>query len=249
MCVNLATIYSGRGEKARAESILRRVLKVDPNYLLARNNLANLLSQRGEKAEAQELLDSASKATPAQRMSPRAWTIRLNLAAMARARNDDEGALAIVDEASRDYPGTWGVVRYKAELIRAMCGPEAALPIMEEFTRNHWWHCEAFIALGRLLWESGDAELAEKAFRHASWLDVHDAESLSSLAILKMQQNLFEAAFETQRRAVSRQPDEIRPRLLLSEILQKMGRTAEARAAIARVSEMKASADRSAALN
>jgi len=196
------------------------------------------------------LLDSASKATLAQRVSsPRAWTIRLNLAAMARARNDNEGALAIVDEASRDYPGIWGVARYKAELVRGMCGPEAALPIMEEFTRNRWWHCEAFIALGRLLWESGDAALAEKAFRHASWLDVHDAESLSCLAILRMQQNRLEDAFQTQCRAVSRQPDEIRPYLLLSDILQKMGRTAEARAAIARVSEMKASADASTAMN
>jgi protein O-mannosyl-transferase len=241
VCVNLATIYSGRGEKARAESILRKVLKVDPNHLLARNNLANLLSQRGEKAEAQELLDSASKATLGQRVSsPRAWTIRLNLAAMAHARNDDQGALAIVDEASRDYPGIWGVACYKAELVRAMCGPEAALPIMEEFTRNRWWHCEAFIALGKLSWESGDAALAEKAFRHASWLDVHDTESLSSLAILRMQQNRLEDAFETQRRAVSRQPDEIRPYLLLSDILQRMGRTAEARAATAQVDRLKA---------
>jgi protein O-mannosyl-transferase len=241
VCVNLATIYSGRGEKARAESILRTVLKVDPNYLLARNNLANLLSQRGEKGEAQELLDSASKATLAQRASsPRTWTMRLNLAAMARARNDDEGALAIVDETSRDYPGIWGVARYKSELIRTMCGPEAALPIIEEFTRDRWWHCEAFIALGRLFWESGDAALAEKAFRHASWLDMHDAESLSSLAILKMQQNRLEDAFEIQRRAVSRQPDEMRAYLLLSDILQKMGRTAEAQAAIAQVGRLKA---------
>ena len=217
------------------------MLKVDPNYLLARNNLASLLSQRGQEAEAKELLNSASKATLAQRVSsPRTWTIRLNLAAMARARNDDQGALAIVDEASRDYPGIWGVARYKAELIRTMCGPESALPIMEEFTRNRWWHCEAFIALGRLFWESGDAALAEKAFRHASWLDVHDAESLSSLAILKMQQNRLEDAFETQRRAVSRQPDEIRPYLLLSDILQKMGRSAEARAATAQVDRLKA---------
>jgi Flp pilus assembly protein TadD len=209
--------------------------------MLARNNLANLLSQRGEKAEAQELLDSASKASLAQRVSsPRAWTIRLNLAAMARARNDDQGALAIVDEASRDYPGIWGVARYKAELVRAMCGPESALPIMEEFTRNRWWHCEAFIAMGRLLWESGDTALAEKAFRHASWLDVHDAESLSCLAILRMQQNRLEDAFQTQSRAVSRQPDEIRPYLLLSDILQKMGRTAEARAATAQVDRLKA---------
>ena len=250
VCVNLATIYSGRGEKARAESILRTVLKVDPNYLLARNNLSSLLSQRGEKAEAEKLLNSTSKPTLEQRVSsPRAWTTRLNLAALARARNDDEGALAIVDEASRDYPGIWGVVRCKAELIRTMRGPEAALPIMEEFTRNRWWHCEAFIALGRLFCEMGDVAHAEDAWRHASWLDVHDVEAFNLMAQMDVRLGRFGDAIKVQRRALSRQPGQPRQYLILSDILEKMGRPDEARAALAQVSEMKAIADASAAIN
>ena len=120
---------------------------------------------------------------------------------------------------------------------------------MEEFTQDHSWHCEAFIALGRLFWENGDVARAEKAFRHASWLDVHDAEALSALALLRVQQNRLEDAFETQRRAVSRQPDEIRPYLLLSDILQKMGRTAEARAATAQVDHLKALAQSQSTAN
>jgi protein O-mannosyl-transferase len=241
MCVNLATIYSKRGEKARAESILRKVLRVDPSYLVARNNLAALLSQRGQKAEAEELFNSVSRPTLAEQATyPRTWTARLNLAGMAHARNDNQGALAIVDKARHEYPGTWALVSFEAELLRTTRGAEAALPIMEEFTQDHWWHCEAFIALGRLLWENGDVARAENAFRHASWLDVHDAEALSALALLRVQQNRLEDAFETQRRAVSRQPDEIRLYLVLSDILQKMGRTAEARAATAQVDHLRA---------
>ena len=157
MCVNLATIYSKRGEKAKAERMLRKVLQVDPSYLVARNNLAALLSERGEKAEAEELFNSASRPTSAERATyPRTWTARLNLAGMAHARNDDQGALAIIDKAWCDYPGTWEIARYKAELLRTTRGAEAALPIMEEFTQDHSWHCEAFIALGRLFWENGD---------------------------------------------------------------------------------------------
>jgi Flp pilus assembly protein TadD len=250
VCVNLATIYSGRGEKARAESILRKVLKVDPDHLLARNNLANLLSQRGEKAEAEKLLSLASKATLAQRVSsPRSWTTRLNLAALARARNDDQGALAIVDQTLRDYPGIWGVTRYKAEMIRTMCGPEAALPIIEEFTRNRWWHCEAFIAKGRLFCEMGDVARAEDAWRHASWLDVHDVEAFNLMAQMDVRLGRFGDAIKVQRRALSRQPGQPRQYLILSDILEKMGRPDEARAALAQVSEMKAIADASTGID
>jgi Flp pilus assembly protein TadD len=241
MCVNLAAIYSKRGENAKAERLLRKVLEVDPSYLVARNNLAAILSERGDKAEAEKLFNSASKPTSAERATyPRTWTARLNLAGMAHGRHDDEQTLAIINQASVDYPGIWEVARFKAELIRTTRGAEAALPILKEFTQAHSWHCESFIALGRLFWESGNTAGAEKAFRHASWLDVHDAEALGALALLQVQQSRFEDALHTQSRAVSRQPDEIRPYLLLSDILQKMGRTAEARDATAQADRLKA---------
>ena len=250
MCVNLAAIYSKRGETAKAESLLRKVLQADPTYLVARNNLAAILSGTGKRAEAEQIFDSASKTTREERATyPRSWAAALNLAHLAHARQDDQSALAIIDKARHDFPGTWNLVSYQAELLRRTQGPEAALPIVEEFVKDHSWHCEAFIALGRLYWENGDAVGAEKALRHASRLDVHDAEALSALALLRVQQNRLEDAFQMQRRAVARQPDEIRPYLLLTDILQKMA-AREAQAAIVRVSKMKGEfADASAAIN
>ena len=85
-----------------------------------------------------------------------------------------------------------------------------------------------------------DAEGAETALRHASWLDVHDAESLNLIAAMKVRQNRLDAACEIQRRAVARQPDQPRQYILLSDILERMGRSDEARAAQARVSELSA---------
>jgi Flp pilus assembly protein TadD len=241
MCVNLAAIYSKRGETAKAENLLRKVLRADPTYLVARNNLASILSVRGETAEAEQMFDSASKTTQEERATyPRTWAATLNLAHLAHARQDDQSALAIIDKARHDYPGIWNLVSFQAELLRRTRGAEAALPIVDEFVKSHSWHCEASIALGRLSWETGDLAGAEKAFRHASWLDVYDAEALSALALLRVQQNRLEDAFQTQRRAVSRQPDQARPHLLLSDILEKMGRPAEAKAAIARVNHLQA---------
>lgn len=250
MCVNLATIYSQRGETAKAENLLRKVLGADPTYLVARNNLAAILSVRGQRAEAEQMFDSASKTTQEERATyPRTWAAALNLAHLAHTRNDDQSALAIIEKARRDHPGTWKLVSFQAELLRRTRGAQAALPIIEEFAKNHSWHCEAAIALGRLSWETGDVAGAEKAFRHASWLDVYDAEALSALALLRVQQNRLEDAFQTQRRAVSRQPDQARPYLLLSDILEKMGRPAEARAAIAQVNRLQALAQSQPAVN
>ena len=96
------------------------------------------------------------------------------------------------------------------------------------------------MALGRLRAELGDAEQAEAALRHASWLDIHDAESLNLIAAMKMRQNRLDAACETQRRAVARQPDQPRQYLLLSDILEKMGRHDEAQAALAQVQVLQA---------
>jgi Flp pilus assembly protein TadD len=50
----------------------------------------------------------------------------------------------------------------------------------------------------------------------------------------------LDAACETQRRAVARQPDQPRQYLLLSDVLEKMGRHDEARAALAQVSQLSA---------
>jgi predicted Zn-dependent protease len=154
---------------------------------------------------------------------------------MRYKEHDLEGALAVTTKALANYPGTWELVSYKAELTRRLRGPGAALPLMREFADRHWWHAGAFLALGRLWAEQGDPEKAEAALRHASWLDIHDAESLNLIVEMKVRQNRLDAACQMQRRAVARQPDQPRQYLLLSDILEKMGRHGEAQAALAQV--------------
>lgn len=250
MAVNLATIYSQRGENARAESILRKVLHVDPSYLAARNNLGSVLSGQGKAAEAEKMYDSASTPTAEERENyPRTWSAALNLAHAAHNRNDDHSALAIIDKARRDYPGTWKLVSFQAELLRRTQGAAAAFPLVQKFAKDNWWHCEASIALGRLFCEMGDVAHAEDAWRHASRLDVHDVEAFNLMAQMDARLGRFGDAIKVQRRALSRQPGQPRQYLILSDILEKMGRPDEARVALAQVSEMKAIADASAAIN
>ena len=241
VAMNLGHVYSSNGEYAKAEALFRRVLEISPDYTMARSNLGEALFRQGKTKEAEAVFAVASKSAEQTRKdSPRTWVATLNLAHMRHNEHDDEAALAILTKARADYPGIWEVLSFEAELEREVHGPGAALPLIREFADAHWWHAGAFMALGHLRAEQNDAEGAEIALRHASWLDVHDAESLNLIAAMKVRQNRLDAACEIQRRAVARQPDQPRQYILLSDILERMGRSDEARAAQARVSELSA---------
>jgi tetratricopeptide (TPR) repeat protein len=238
---NLAQVYSNQGQYAKAETVYRKVLEMSPDYPIARNNLAEALARQGKRKEAEEILASTTKAAEQTRKEyPRTWIAVLNLALYRHIAKDDAAALVITEKARRDYPGIWEVIRLESELLRETQGPDAALQIVENFAHDNWWHYGAALALGRLYAEKGDALRAEAALRHASWLDLHDADALRDIALMRLRQNRLDDAFRTQQRAIARQPDEPRQYILLSEILKKMGRDEKARAALAEVSRLRA---------
>jgi tetratricopeptide (TPR) repeat protein len=211
-------------------------LKISPDYPIARTNLGDALFHQGKTEEANAVFAAANKlAEKARDDYPRTWVAALNVAHMLNNRHDQAAALAVLAKARVDYPGTWELVSLEAEILRQSRGPASALPVVREFAEAQWWHAAAYLALGRLEYEAGKVTEAEAALRHASWLDFHDAESLNLIALMKVGQNRLEAAYEIQQRAVARQPDQPRQYLLLSDILEKMGRGTEARAALAQV--------------
>ena len=248
--VNLAQVYARRGDYAAAEKILRRVLQTNPDYPSARINLGNILLHEGKVVEAETFFRSLVNADA--RISkdyPRTWIAAVNLACVRHKVGDDDGAFAVLDTARGAHPGVWELISYEAELRRETIGAQAALPLVETFAREHWWHYGAAVALGRLYAETDDISRADVALSHASWLDVHDAEALHLIALIKVRQNHLEEAFCAQRRAISRQPDQPSQYILLSNILEKMGRTDEARAALAQVSRLRALVNNQTVIN
>jgi tetratricopeptide (TPR) repeat protein len=248
--VNLAQVYARRGEYAAAEKILRRVVQGTPDYPTARINLGNVLLHEGKAAEAETFFRSLVNADA--RISkdyPRTWIAAVNLACVRHKAGDDNGAFSVLDSARTAHPGVWELISYEAELRRETIGAQAALPLVETFARDHWWHYGAAVALGRLYAETGDISRADASLSHASWLDVHDAEALHLIALIKLRQNHLEEAFRAQRRAISRQPDQPSQYILLSNILERMGRNDEARAALAQVSRLRALASNQTIVN
>jgi cytochrome c-type biogenesis protein CcmH/NrfG len=90
--------------------------------------------------------------------------------------------------------------------------------------------------------QNGEIAKAEAALRDASRLDVHEVEALNLLADLRVHENRLADACAAQRTAIAHQPNLPREYVYLSRILEKMGRTAEAKEAIAKVTQLETSA-------
>ena len=248
--VNLGQIYASAGDYARAEKIFRKILTIEPDYTIARNNLADALAHLGHEREAEQVLAEATAGAHQSRKDyPRTWIAAANFARMLDSRKDVDGALNVLQSARRDYPDTWDLLSYESELLRRKGRLDEASTVIGGYAENHWWHYPSWMAAGRILAEKGDVVAADAALRHASWLDVRATEPLNLIAVIRIGQNRLEDAARVQRRAVARQPEQPRQYVLLSNILDKMGRTDEAHAALAQISRLRALADSAKTVN
>jgi Flp pilus assembly protein TadD len=236
----LGQVYSNRGDYVESEKILRKALEMCPEYPIARNNLAHTLSHLGKEKEAEALFAESAKAAAQTRKDyPRTWVAALNFAHARYGDKDPVGAIAILDKARPEYPETWELVGAESEMLREQDEFDRALEIVRPFAQTHRWHYSAWMTMGRILAQKGEVESSIAALRHASWLDIHETAALNLMAFVKMGQNRLGEACQVQRQAIARQPDQPKQYLLLSTILDKMGRNAEARAALAEVSRLR----------
>jgi len=236
----LGQAYAKRGDYVAAERLLRQAVQRSPDYPMARNNLADALVHQGKDKEAQALFaHSTDSAVKDRRDYSQTWVAALNLSHLLHKHQDDPGAIAVLEKARQSYPGTWELISTETEILRETGQTDGALHLIQDFAQKNWWHYPAWSGYGRLLAQKGDAEAAAVVLRHASWLDVHETTALNLMALIRMRQNRLDEALRTQKHAVVRQPDEPRQYLLLSEILDKMGRSEEARAALAQVSRLR----------
>jgi tetratricopeptide (TPR) repeat protein len=241
MALNLAQIYAERKDYAKAEPLLRKVVEMNPDYPMAQNALGHLLLSQGKHEEAEKFFSVATRLTEnAQSDQPRTAIAALNTAFMHYNDHDSTAALAVLEKARADFPGTWSLIKLESEVLQAAQRNDEALALVLKFSRANWWHSSAAIALGRIYLDENRFAEAGAALHHASRLDVHDAESLNLIALMDVRQNRLQDAYQIQSRAISRQPDQPRQYLLLADILEKMGRAEEARAALAQVTRLQA---------
>jgi tetratricopeptide (TPR) repeat protein len=229
----LAGLYGARGEWAKQENVLRKMMARFPDYAPARIQLGVCLAKQGRAQEAEGLLQiAAPAAAEAARRFPRTWPAALNLAKLRAEAGDAAGALAILGEAREHFPEVWEVVRYRSDLVAAADGPRAARPEVERFAGEHWWHLDAWLTLGRLRFATGDLEGAIVALDAASRLDLYDGRPLAGVAEVELSRHHNDAAIEAQCAAIAREPERPARYLELGAILGQLGRSAEANAAV-----------------
>ena len=237
----LASLYGERGDFAKQEAILRKMLARFPEYAPARINLGICLSKQGRAAEAETFLrvEKADADTTARRY-PRTWPAALHLARLRHEAQHDDEALAVLAEARTRFPETWELVKYEGEIRQA-----TELPSVADYAAAHWWHLDSWVTLGHLRYSAGEPDAAIAALRAASRLDIYAAAPLTDIVRIELERGRPEAALAQQREAMRREPDQPSHYLMLGSIFEKLGRPAEAAAALQKAAALAAEARRS----
>jgi tetratricopeptide (TPR) repeat protein len=241
----LAGIYGQRGELQKQEQILRKMIGQFPDYAPVRTNLGICLSRQGKKAEAEALLGAShQEADQVARQYPRTWAAALQLAQLRRDAGHPDESLAILREARGRFPETWELIKAEAEMLRETAGPAAAIPQVEAFASKYWWHYDAHVTLGALCFAAGQPDLAIRALRAASRLDIYDGRALAGVAEIENFLGHADVALEVQLQAMDRDPGQPKHYAELAAILEKLGRKAEAAAALRKAQLLAAEARR-----
>ena len=241
----LAALYGGHGDFVKQEAAWRKMIVRFPDYAPARINLGICLSKQGRAAEAEPLLRvEKADADEVSRRYPRTWPAALNLALLRHEAQRDDEAFAVLAEARVRFPETWELVKYESELRKTQAGVAAALPAVADFAAAHWWHRDAWVTLGRLRYSAGEPDAAIAALRAASRLDIYYAAPLTDIARIELERNRPEAALAQQSEAMRREPGQPSHYLMLGSILEKLGRQAEAEAALRKAQALAAGARR-----
>jgi tetratricopeptide (TPR) repeat protein len=246
----LASLYGERGELKKEEAILRRMIERFPEFSPAQINLGICLSRQGRTAEAEPLLRASNaESGEVSRRYARTWPVALNLANLRRKAKRPDEALAILEEAERRFPEVWPLVKYDSEIRRETQGQPAAIPAVERFAAAHWWHLDSWMTLGGLRFANGEMDSAITALQHASELDIYDGKPLTGIAEIELKRDHPQAALDAEVEALARSPGEPREYVVLAAVLEKLGKKAEANAALRRAQELANEARRSATVD
>lgn len=245
--LNLALVYSGRGELAKAEKMLRDIVRIFPDYAPARINLGINLQQQHKDGEAEKYL-RYDKAT-ADRMArefAHTWSAQLNLAQLRYAEKQPQEALRILGEGIAKFPDNWDLRQRQAQFLLEQNGASAAIPGVEQFANAKWWHYQSHLLLGRLRALNNEQEAAVAALQQAARLDIHAGEPFSIMAHLYYDRKKPEEARVTQMKAIRRDPNQPSQYLFLADILEQLNRKPEADAAVRKAESLRDEATRGA---
>ncbi|MCJ7752490.1 MAG: tetratricopeptide repeat protein, partial [Armatimonadetes bacterium] len=164
------------GQREEARDALEEALKIAPGNLIVRRELAMQLAASGQTEAAAEQLRLVLDASPRDAGAAR------KLAEMLYAAGDRERAITYLRLACDWEPGNGMHWITLANWLLGMDDPRAALGAARKAVEMAQGVPEAHLALGFSLWETGDVDGAENAFRDALALEPDNASARSALS-------------------------------------------------------------------
>ena len=238
--LNLAHVYSNRGEHVKAEQVLRETIQRFPDYPNARINLGINLLKQGRAQEAEPFLKFNKAASDEMAgLYPHTWSAALNIAHMRYNEGKTSEALSVIGNAVSSYPEIWELVQFQAQIVEHASGAAAAAPAVEKYALGHWWHYESHMMLGQLRCSDGDFSGALNAFNLANRLDIHATEPYQMIARVSLMNNQPARALEAQQKSIGRGSGQPSQYLFLASILEQMNRKGEAEIAVKKAENLR----------
>ena len=240
--VNLAMVYYNQGDYPRAEALMRDIVKRDPTYTPAKIDLGSILLKEHKEKEAEQYL-SFDKQTTAKNAAEyvHTWTAAISIADLRLKDHQYDEALALADDAIKQYPGVWEVTQFKVVALQQMGRMPDAAAVLKEYTATHWWHYQAYITLAWLSARTGDPGGAIDEYKHAALLDIHAGDPWFKIAQIYLALNKPEEARQAQLKGLARNPDLPLQYIVLSNILDQLGRKQESDEALKHAEELQRS--------
>lgn len=246
--LNLALVYEGRGEIAKAEAMLRDIVQRFPDYMPARLNLGIVLRDEGKTAEAERLFNfDKAKADKIAKQYSHTWTGTINMAQLRFSEKKYDESLALLDDALKRFPGVWEITAAKARELQQLGRSGDATKVVKAYADAHWWYYPAFVTLAQVEVGNGQTDAALADFHHAALLDIHASEPYNKIARVYFGIGRFQEACDAQQKAIRRDPNQPTQYIYLSAIFDAMNRKDESAAAMRHAEELRKAATGAAA--
>ena len=228
----LGVLSTANGQFETAEAIYRQVLILAPGDVGVLTILANFAVNRIAIGEAQDSFRQALA------RHPNHWQASLGLGGLLVDLGRTVEAVPILRDAiaartseRADAPGLLDARALLAEILVTVGCDDEAQTLAQAVLAKEPDHCQALCALGDLLAESGQVELAEQAFTFAANTNPKTAAPLVRLAVLYDTQERIGDGAKTFSRAIEADPEDAEALRYFAGHLVGLGLEAEAQTA------------------
>jgi tetratricopeptide (TPR) repeat protein len=224
--VALATLYAGRGDVEKAESLYRDALERLPQSWELHLARADLYARKRDLVRAGESYRAAAGLAPVTSLAPVKW------ARFCESEGRLDEARAILDGVLREAPDSGAAVMARAELALRDRDPALAAGLLEGFLKAEPSNVEAFLLLQRVKLAQGKVDEAIAGYQKVVTAFPKAAQGHYLLALAWLQKGEARKAIAGCERAMELEADHLDALRLMAELHIRAGQPDQALSAV-----------------